>query len=183
VICQGYPMAFLHGEVVQRQDVLCPPDSWPDTAVRQPAWREALQRERMYFDVYRQVVLRWNAHVSARPQERFLVSEYFDYLLNVYDRLASVDREIGDDGLVQIRDCWGILPNFASRRGSGEGDTAAQLSVSAGEHPWIDYLVQVKAVIDSFFPGLEPQPLRLPAWVERTASSQADVAAAPAPRA
>jgi Fe-S-cluster containining protein len=134
VVCQSYPMAFRRRDVVQRTNVLCPPDAWPEGEIRRPEWREAVQRQRMHFEVYYHVVARWNARVNAAgaeqrfaaptyvatgrgdwratsaPGRRFALREYLDYLLNVYTRLAALDAAVGEAELARVRDAWGIVP-------------------------------------------------------------------------
>jgi len=177
VVCQAYPMTLLHGDVQQRDNVLCPPDAWPAAAVRRPAWRAALQRQRMHFDIYRQAVMRWNARVIAAPGRQFSVAEYFSYLLNVYDRLARLDGEMDEDELLRVRDGWGLLRRTGASGESRPADgSPRQVRVPAGEFPWVDYLLRVKAMVDGFFPEVESQPLRLPATEEFVDSSGEDTA-------
>jgi Fe-S-cluster containining protein len=157
VVCQSYPMAFRHRHVVQRNNVLCPPDAWPEEEVRRPEWREAVQRQRMHFEVYYQVVARWNARVNAAgaekrfagptyvatgrgdwratsaPGRRFALREYLDYLLNVYTRLAGLDAAVGEAELARVRDAWGIVPRegqpaSSEPRPAPAGDEAAPLT-------------------------------------------------------
>jgi len=175
VVCQSYPMTVWRGDVQIRDDVLCPPDAWPAAAVRRPAWRVALQRQRMHFDVYRQAVMRWNARVAAAPARRFASGEYFSYLLNVYDRLARLDGEVGEAELLRVRDSWGLLRRVGDPAPSRPADgSPRQVRVPPGDYPWVDYLLRVKAVIDGFFPEVERQPLRLPATEEVVAPGGAD---------
>jgi hypothetical protein len=49
----------------------------------------------MHFDIYYEVVARWNARVTAQPPTaQFELPEYLSYLLNVYDRLAALDNDM-----------------------------------------------------------------------------------------
>jgi Fe-S-cluster containining protein len=187
VVCQAYPMALVRRDVVQRDDVLCPPDAWPAAAVQRPGWRAALQRQRMHFDVYRQVVLRWNARVVASPGRHFATGEYFAFLLNVYDRLARLDADLGEDGRPLVEDGWGLLPGATEgERAGGAPAAPRQVNVSPEDCPWLEHLLRVKSVIDDFFPHVERQPLRLPSTVYEAdkpapAMPAAMVAAGPLP--
>ena len=179
VVCQAYPMALLRGETVQRDNVLCPPDSWPPDQVRRPAWRAALQRQRMHFDIYRQVVLRWNARVAAHPAHVFRLAEYFSYVLNVYDRLAGLDSELEPDELSRVQDSWGALPGSAVLQEAG-GHGQRQIDVDSAACPWLDYALHAKSIIDRYFPEVEAQPLRLPLAADEAGPTHSEVAALPA---
>src|SRR5438477_10469891 len=67
ITCREYPMALWSSTVFLRKDALCPPGSWPLREVVRPSWKLALQRFHMYFDVYREVLARWNARVVLAP--------------------------------------------------------------------------------------------------------------------
>jgi Fe-S-cluster containining protein len=187
VVCQTYPMGLWHDDVIIRDKVLCPPDAWPGGEVRRPAWRAAIQRQRLHFDVYYQVVARWNARVTASPATRFslpafvstsdrgtwraasnpgrpfALREFFDYLLNVYDRLARLDEAIGEAELDRIRAGWGSVPRRPEAAGGpdGAGGGPPQLRVRPGEYPWLDYFKRAREVIDGVYPEVPPQPLSL----------------------
>jgi Fe-S-cluster containining protein len=51
VVCQVYPMTVRNQVILQREDALCPPNAWPEAMLQHPAWRAALQRQRMHFDI------------------------------------------------------------------------------------------------------------------------------------
>lgn len=147
VVCQGYPMSFLAGRVSQRADALCPPGSWPDELVALGEWRAALQRLRMAWDVYAEVVARWNARVSAARLEReFGFSEYLAYLMNVYDRLDRLNRRLGEATLGEVLEDWPMPPRPEWR------------PEDLKDHQWWSYLGQARAVIDRFYPQLAPLP-------------------------
>ena len=94
VVCRSYPMSVWENAVVQRRDALCAPGSWSEADVGLPAWRDSLQLLRIHFDFYHEVVARWNARVAAEaPGAEFELPEYYSYLLNVYDRVASLENE------------------------------------------------------------------------------------------
>lgn len=141
VVCQGYPMTVRSGLVLQREDALCPPNSWPEAEVRRPAWRAAIQRLRMHFDVYYQVVARWNARVlAAGPGVRFALPEYFSYLLNVYHRLAGLAEDLGAETIARVQADW------------------PEPGQDAASPVWLDYVGQARQVIESFYPEVRPLP-------------------------
>jgi Fe-S-cluster containining protein len=110
--CGAYPMVMRRDVVALRDDPLCPPGAWAaDEAVR-PAWRDALQQARMDFDVYHAVVERWNARQRVDRATRH-PSEYYDYLLGVYEALGALEAELGADGLAGLRDGWRAPPDRA----------------------------------------------------------------------
>lgn len=152
VVCASYPAALVAQRVAERQDALCPPDSWPEAALARPAWRASLQRLRMQYDLYYEAVTRWNARVATLPagQHRPL-HEYYSYVINVYDRLAALGEELGEEALQRVTAAW---PHDWLPREEG-----GNVAVRQGEHPWFDYLVQARAVIDSYYPHLPPAPL------------------------
>lgn len=151
VICQGYPMSIWSGLVYQREDALCPPGGWAKDEPRRPAWRAAFGRIYMHFDIYHEVVARWNARVRATPDTRFALSEYYAYLLNVYDRLARLAAATGEETLVALQAAWPTIPR--------SGHAEAEVHVQAGAIPWLDYLLQARRIIDSFYPEIAPTPL------------------------
>lgn len=152
VVCRTYPTAMTAGLVGQREDVLCPPASWPEPTLRRPSWRVALQRQRMHFDLYYEVVARWNAWAATMPARQSLpFGFYLDYLINVYERIAILADEEDQAGPVAAAvTTWGQLP-------AAEADGTIRLR--PGQTPWVDYLMAARGVIDSFFPEIEPQPL------------------------
>jgi hypothetical protein len=159
VVCQAYPMALSRGDVTQREGVLCPADAWTAGEVRRPAWRQALQRQRLCFDVYRQVVLRWNARVDGHPGAHFAIGEYFNYLLNAYDGLAQLDGDIGTDGMAAVEASWGVWPDTVEGARAIDGQAYPPTQIDSA--PWLEYLHRVKAVLDRFYPTVAVQPLVL----------------------
>ena len=139
VVCRAYPMSAWGERVAQRDDALCPSDAWTAADVSLPAWGVALQRLRMQFDVYHEVVARWNAHVAAEPDVSFALREYLAYLLSVHTRLARLDDELGAAALARVEAEW--------RRRGGTS--------------WLHYLGRARRIVDDFYPGVAPQPLRL----------------------
>jgi Fe-S-cluster containining protein len=147
--CRAYPMSMWNHVVFQRRDPLCPSGSWPVAEIVRPAWSDALARQHMHFDVYCEVVARWNAHVNA-SKKSFELEDYLGYLLSVYDRLSDVDDELDENTLAQMQTGWPSLP-----RESLEGQT----DVLRDQLPWLDYLLRARETIDSFFPEVPPQRL------------------------
>jgi Fe-S-cluster containining protein len=157
VVCQAYPMALWSGVVFQRREALCPPDSWSLAEVVRPSWRSALQRVRMHFDVYQEVVACWNARVAAAPPARRLApARYYDFLLNVYDALAAVDERFGAAGMAAVQASW---PNHP--RSEEALAAAARAAGAADEPPWLAYLGEARPVIDRFLPRQRSQASRL----------------------
>jgi Fe-S-cluster containining protein len=115
--CGAYPMLLRRDAIALREDPLCPPGAWPADEPARPAWREALQRARMDFDVYHAVVERWNAGRRGGGAARH-PSEYYQHLLRVYGALAALEAEIGDDGLASLRAGWRAPPAAASGVGA-----------------------------------------------------------------
>jgi Fe-S-cluster containining protein len=149
VVCQAYPMQPGDGGLRQRPDALCPPGAWPEATLAWPAWRLALQRQRMHFDVYAVVIARWNERVArAEPGDTFRLQEFSSYLLNVYDRLAALGRQMGAAAMAEIERTWGSRPGA-----TGDGQ---EVAAAAGPAPWLDYLLRVRAVVERFYPELPP---------------------------
>jgi hypothetical protein len=145
VTCRAYPMSLWQGLVFQRNDALCPPGGRPAGEPRRPAWRVALQRFHMQFTIYHEVVARWNARV-ARAGARFTPAEYFSYLLNVYDQLEA-RAALAPEAVARAEATWPALArgrDWTSRPPPG---------------PWLDYLREARAVIDTFYPAVPPLPL------------------------
>jgi hypothetical protein len=106
----------------------------------------------MHFDVYREVISRWNARVKAAPAgTRYGLPEYFSFLMNVYDGLSILDAQVGEETLQVVEANWPTLPRPTVE--------SSELRVKVGEMPWLDYLSQTREVIDRFYPEIPPQPL------------------------
>ncbi|MBF6611847.1 MAG: YkgJ family cysteine cluster protein [Chloroflexi bacterium] len=170
-VCRAYPMAMWGATLFQREDVLCPDGSWPPEEPRRPQWRDALQRFMMHHDIYCEVVARWNARFATLPDgARLTLRDYFTFLMNVYDRLARLNNELGEDQVAAIQASWPSMPR--------QGVQADSVQIRPGELPWLDYLLATRGVIDSFFPEVEPQPMvaLLPARWPKAAGSPQGVA-------
>jgi hypothetical protein len=79
---------------------------------------------------------------ASHPPEHFIA-----YVLQVYERLAALDAEVGDDALSAIEQSWASLPANAPANARQED-----------EPRWITYFRRARNVIDEFFPDLPPQP-------------------------
>ncbi len=144
VVCQAYPMTAIGTVVAQFDDALCPPGSWPPAAVARPAWREAIARRIMQYAIYEDVVSRWNARViTARPGTQFSLYAYYDYLINAYDRLDTLNREVGADALAAIQDTWGTI-------GEGSSEYTAT-KPDAPDRIWLAYRDQVRWLLSGFY--------------------------------
>lgn len=152
VVCQAYPMGYQEAAVVQRSEVLCPPDAWPADEPGRPGWRMALQRQRMRFDLYYEIVARWNARAARAPAGlQFAFHEYLSYLLNVQERLAGLDAACEPALLDRVTATWGRLPDAPPE--------ATEIRVAGDELPWVGYLARARAIIDSFYPAIPPLPV------------------------
>lgn len=150
VVCQSYPMIMFRETVIQRKDSLCPPNSWSAEDVQRPAWRAKIQHVNMSFDIYHEVVARWNARVMSSPTgTTYPLKVYFDYLMNVYDQLGGLEAEVGAETLERVEANWGSMPE--------SGDLADE-SLDHDQYPWIGYLGAAREVIDGFYPGISAQP-------------------------
>lgn len=167
VVCHAYPMEPRDGGIRLRDNALCPPDSWPAAVVQRPSWRLAYKRQRMMFDIYSIVVARWNARVAAAPPDAtFRMHEYSSFLLNVYDRLDAMRRQVGTALFAEVEEGWGSLP--------APPDDGTVIRLRGDEAPWLAYLLRVRAVVDGFYPAIPPQPV-LP-WLLRGALAEGDEA-------
>jgi Fe-S-cluster containining protein len=135
-VCQAYPMTLRDGETTQYPDALCPPGSWPEAAVRRPSWREAIARRTLHFAIYEDVVSRWNARVlAAPPGTAFSLFAFYDYLINVYDRLDALNCEVGAPALDEIQRTWGSDP--------ADSNEPRPL--------WLDYHAAVRQMLVGFY--------------------------------
>jgi hypothetical protein len=103
----------------------------------------AVQKIEMAYDVYAEVVARWNARVEATPGKATM-NEYFSYLMTVYDRLASVDVELGEARMERIRETWRTAPTPES--------TPEEVRDRPEEYPWLPYLDRAAAIVEEFYP-------------------------------
>jgi Fe-S-cluster containining protein len=146
VVCQVYPMSLRQSAVVQRTDALCPPDSWPEESLADAAWLDALRRQRMRFDVYHEVVARWNARADRASLPTPTLGEYLVFVMNAYARLAHFERELGERELSNVIATWP----------SSGADALARATSNGGEMPaWARYYAQARNAIDELYPQLE----------------------------
>ncbi len=159
IVCQTYPMSIKQLRVVQRTDALCPPDSWWPSDVAHPVWQGKLHELQMHFDIYAEVVARWNARVTvASAAQHFALADYLNYLINVYDGLHALESIFGPKSMEQLKAEWPNLPKLE------EG--SATMVIDGDEPAWYVYLTRARAVIDRFYPVLPPQrvlPVHAPA--------------------
>jgi Fe-S-cluster containining protein len=146
IACSTYPMSRTPAGVALSDTALCPPGSWSEDEPTHPSWADALRRLSRYRDTYVEVVNRWNAWVDLSEKEQPSHS-YVQYLLQVYQRLAKLDEELGAEQIVVIERTWASFPPGSPRVGS-----------KAVEPAWLSYLRRSRAVIDEFFPTVPALP-------------------------
>src|SRR5688500_315363 len=151
-VCRSYPMSLWSGVVAQRRETLCPPNSWPLAEVTHPRWAVALRRLCMVLDIYGEMVTRWNARVAAHPGYSFALLEFFSFLMNFYDRLDGLSREIGAEGMTLVEATW---PNFP--RPAYDEPGALEALAATGNVPWLRYFAGARRLLDSFYPDVPPQ--------------------------
>jgi hypothetical protein len=66
-------------------------------------------------------------------------------VLNVYDRIDRLDRGIGAEGMGNVVAGWPA----AGRREGSDGSR---------ERVWRSYLAQVRAVVNGYYPEIDPSP-------------------------
>lgn len=147
IACVTYPMSRLAGRIALPPSALCPPDAWAPEEVATPHWEAGLRRLARYRDTYVEVVNRWNAWVAAHVESIQPPEHFVAYVLQAYDRLDMLDREVGDVALADIERTWAMLPAGGPMRGSREAEPS-----------WITYLRRVRTAIDAFFPEIPPLP-------------------------
>ncbi len=149
-VCRSYPVIRVREHFVQRKDSLCPPNAWSAGQLGHPSWRQNAQRVQMQFDLYYEVIARWNARVVSKPEgTTYVIGAYYDYLLNVYERLAGLDDALGEDTVERVVANWSSVP--------ASGDFADE-SIDRDQFPWLSYLSAAREVIDAFYPEVPSQP-------------------------
>ena len=107
-------------------------------------WREAIARRIMQYAIYEDVVSRWNARViAARPGAQFSLYAYYDYLINAYDRLDTLNHAVGADTLAAIQDTWGTAGEGSSEHTATKPDAPDPL--------WLTYRNQVRWLLAGFY--------------------------------
>ena len=147
IACAAYPMAGAARRVVMMPAALCPPGAWAANEGDNPQWGIELRRLARYRDTYVEVVNRWNAWVESVPDVSRPPEHFVAYVLQVYERLAALDIQLGAEAVASIEQAWAWLPEDAPASGS-----------SQDEPNWVAYLRRVREVIDQFFPDLPPLP-------------------------
>ena len=148
IACATYPMAHAINGVGFLPAALCPPNAWPPDEPANEHWAVALRRLARYRDTYVEVVRRWNAWIASRLDRDAPPAEHFvAYVLQTYDRLATLDAGVAEAELTFIERTWGTIGH------------AAPVEGGVGEEPaWMTYLRRARAVIDEFFPDVPPLP-------------------------
>jgi Fe-S-cluster containining protein len=149
VACRAYPMVVRDGAIGFRDGTLCPPGAWPAAEPERPRWRPAVEQVRVQYDVYAEVVARWNARVAATPGHRFALGEYFSYVLSVYTQIAALDDALEPATMARVASTWRLAPSPDS--------TLAELRQRAEEYPWLAYFDRVAAIVRGFYPWV-PSP-------------------------
>jgi Fe-S-cluster containining protein len=147
IACATYPMVRALDGVAMLPAALCPPGAWAANETDNPQWARALRRLARYRDTYVEVVNRWNAWIAQGPSGSHPPEHFVAYVLQVYERLAALDAEVGDDALSAIEQSWASLPADAPANARQQDEPG-----------WITYLRRARNVIDEFFPDLPPLP-------------------------
>jgi Fe-S-cluster containining protein len=147
--CQIYPTIMtrtrdLGVRVEQREGTICPPDSWSPEDFASSPWLEAHQRLRRHWDVYLEVVNRWNARIDLMPEgTRASIGDYMIYLENVYASIEALDATYTDDERAEVARTWRTMPPAGSD----------------APPAWVRYFHAVRRLIDRIFPEVQPLPL------------------------
>lgn len=150
-VCQTYPAYLDHGVVALRDDVMCPSGAWKLSRMDVAAWREQMQDFVVQRDIYEQVVQCWNARVeAAEAGSRFSIAAYYDFLLNVYARLAAVQLALPPER-------WRAVVAGWNRARLEHGNPLERGNVTIGKGgqslPQVAYLGEVAAIIAAFHPA------------------------------
>jgi hypothetical protein len=140
-------MGRIAREVVFLPAALCPPGAWPENETGNSQWDKQLRRLARYRDTYVEVVNRWNAWIESVPNVSRPPEHFVAYVLQVYERLATLDAQIGSEALAAIEGSWASL-----------GVNAAAVGGRLDEPAWISYLRRVRSIIDEYFPVVAPLP-------------------------
>ena len=144
LVCRAYPMVSRRGGgITFRDKALCPEGAWPGNEVLKGFWRTAVQKMEMAYDVYAEVIARWNSRVAATPG-RATMTEFFSYLMSVYDLITAVDAELGEAHMVNVRETWRTAPKPES--------TPDEVRAELEGYVWIHYLDRVAAIVSEFYP-------------------------------
>lgn len=150
VACRVYPMSMRNDELTQRSDALCPAGSWVLSEQQKTEWHRWVNHGRMQFDIYAEVLSRWNARVDAAAETAyFSILNFLAYLLNAYDRIERVVERLDTAEMDEIVATWPRSPRL---------DDFMSIARSARETPlWLRHLDAVRDIVGSFYPELPPQ--------------------------
>jgi hypothetical protein len=97
----------------------------------------------MEYAIYRLVVSQWNERVKNGPADiSYSISQYFDYLMNVYYRLEQLRHSISSEEMSSIVRTWDQRSPLASVQDTA-GHKADQNQTS--REPFLDQVQQVIA--------------------------------------
>jgi Fe-S-cluster containining protein len=140
VVCHAYPFVSKGPALAFRARVLCPDGAWSEGSLLERRRRRDVNRAEMQYDIYGEVVARWNARVEAAgPGREFSMVEYYSYLLNVYEGLARIDEALGPDAVESVVMSWRSMP-----------------PAEEPEPAWLGYVDRARALVDSFYPDVPP---------------------------
>jgi Fe-S-cluster containining protein len=143
LVCQTYP-AYQQQEVVAlRDDVYCPARSWNLAGMDVASFRRRLYRFRMERDLYAYMVQAWNRSVEGALSPRNL-SQYYDFLMNLYERLERVEQLIPAERFQPMVQLWAELAP------SAPNPLIADLTPRNGNHEWHEFLANVRATVDRY---------------------------------
>ena len=158
IACMTYPMARATDGVSFLPNALCPPGAWTPAEPGNEHWALSLRRLARYRDTYVEVVRRWNAWIASTPRRSPPAEHFVAYVLQTFDRLATLDAEIGGRELEAIERLWGTVGRDAPREGALEQEPS-----------WMTYFRRARATIDEFFPGVPALPFaRLSVVIDQT---------------
>lgn len=149
-VCQTYPAYLDHGVVALRYDVMCPTGAWKLSRMDVAAWREQMQDFVVQRDLYEQVVRCWNARVEAADTgSHFGIEVYYDFLLNVYARLAEAQAALPPERWRAVVAGWN---RARLEHGNPLERVAAAGSKGGPSLPLAAYLGEVAAIVAAFHP-------------------------------
>jgi hypothetical protein len=147
-------MTLNEGFVDLHESIVCTPGNWSPDEVRHPRWRATLRESYMDFDIYGEVVKRWNTRVAYTAGAELTLTDYLNYVMNAYSRLQKLELNTAPDLLTRIRDLWPLPPR--------RGVHLDEVRMCRGDLPWLDYLIRARETIDAIYPQIPPQPLLVP---------------------
>jgi Fe-S-cluster containining protein len=152
--CRVYPMTLNDGAVDLHESIVCTPGNWTPEEVRHRRWVSMLRESYMEFDIYGEVVKRWNTRVAYAGGAELTLKDFLNYIMNAYSRIAEIERDTPPTTLSRVRETWPLPP----RRGA----FMDEVRLCRGDVPWLDYLMSAREAIDAIYPQLPPQPLLVP---------------------